>query len=42
MARARAAAKRSGEEVNLTEIPDLGRQRDHSILEVDEALDRLA
>jgi RNA polymerase sigma-70 factor (ECF subfamily) len=42
MARARAAAKRSGEEVNLTEIPDLGRQPDHSILEMDEALDRLA
>lgn len=42
MARARAAEKRSAmQEVQLTEIPDLGRQPDESLLAMDEALDRL-
>ena len=41
MARARAANKRSGEEVNLAEIPDLGSRPDRSLLVMDEALQRL-
>ena len=42
LARARAAEKRSAmQEVQLTEIPDLGRQPDESLLAMDEALDRL-
>src|SRR5689334_19717748 len=42
-ARARAAEKRSaGEEVALTEIPDLGHQPDGALLAMDEALERLA
>jgi RNA polymerase sigma factor (TIGR02999 family) len=43
MARARASKKRSGAgEVNLAEIPDLGRQPNRSLLIMDEALTRLA
>jgi len=42
LARARATAKRGAvEEVQLTEIPDLGHQGDESILAMDEALERL-
>lgn len=42
-ARARATAKRSAlEEVQLAEIPDLGRHPDESLLIMDEALQRLA
>lgn len=42
LARARAAEKRSAmQEVQLTEIPDLGRQPDESLLVMDEALGRL-
>src|SRR5262245_18721055 len=41
MARARAAAKRRGAEVPLTEIPELGQQPDHSLLLIEDALDRL-
>ena len=42
-ARARATEKRSAiEEVQLAEIPDLGRQPDESLLAMDEALERLA
>jgi RNA polymerase sigma-70 factor, ECF subfamily len=42
-ARARATAKRgSMEEVRITEIGDLGRQPDESLLVIDEALERLA
>lgn len=43
VARARSTAKRSAmEEVQLAEIPDLGRQPDESLLIMDEALERLA
>ena len=43
MARARSAAKRSAsDEVQLTDIPDVGQQADESLLVMDEALDRLA
>ena len=43
MARARAAEKRSAiEEIQLTEIPDLGRQPDRSLLATSDALDELA
>ncbi|HUI58050.1 MAG TPA: ECF-type sigma factor [Bryobacteraceae bacterium] len=43
LARARAAEKRSArEEVQLAEIPDIGRQPDASLLVMDEALARLA
>src|SRR5215813_4039751 len=41
MARARATEKRSGAEVPLTEIPELGRQPDHSLLLIEDALERL-
>jgi RNA polymerase sigma factor (TIGR02999 family) len=42
LARARCRAKRSAmQEVELTEIPDLGRQPDESLLFMDEALERL-
>jgi RNA polymerase sigma factor (TIGR02999 family) len=41
LARARATEKRSGAEVPLTEIPELGRQPDHSLLLIDDALERL-
>src|SRR5262249_32278559 len=41
MARARATEKRSGAEVRLTEIPDLGRQPDTALLLIDHALDQL-
>jgi RNA polymerase sigma-70 factor (ECF subfamily) len=42
-ARARATEKRSAmEEVQLAEIPDLGRKPDESLLVMDEALERLA
>ena len=41
MARSRAAEKRSGAEVPLTEIPELGRQPDHSLLLIEDALERL-
>jgi RNA polymerase sigma factor (TIGR02999 family) len=41
MARARATKKRSGAEVPLTEISELGRQSDHSLLLIDDALERL-
>jgi RNA polymerase sigma factor (TIGR02999 family) len=41
MARARAAEKRRGAEVPLTEIPELGRQPDHSLLLIEDALERL-
>jgi RNA polymerase sigma factor (TIGR02999 family) len=42
-ARARTAAKRhGGAEVALTDIPDLGRQSDVTLLALDEALERLA
>src|SRR5436190_10221609 len=42
-ARARATEKRSGmEEVQLAEIPDLGKQPDESLLVMDDALERLA
>jgi RNA polymerase sigma-70 factor (ECF subfamily) len=41
MARARATEKRSGAEVPLTEIPELGRKHDHSLLLIDDALERL-
>ena len=43
LARARATEKRSAlQEVQLAEIPDLGRQPDESLLVMDEALERLA
>lgn len=42
LARARSRQKRSGEEVPLTDIPDLGGRLDESILAMDEALDRLS
>jgi RNA polymerase sigma-70 factor (ECF subfamily) len=43
LARARATEKRSAmEQVQLAEIPDLGRQPDESLLVMDEALERLA
>jgi RNA polymerase sigma-70 factor (ECF subfamily) len=43
LARARSREKRGAmEEVQLAEIPDLGRQPDESLLVMDEALDRLA
>ena len=43
LARARATEKRSAmEEVQLSEIPDLGRQPDESLLVMDEALEKLA
>jgi len=41
MARARATEKRSGAEIPLTEIPELGRQPDLSLLMIDDALERL-
>lgn len=42
LARARATEKRSAmQEVQLTEIPELGRQPDSSLLVMDEALERL-
>src|SRR5262245_43647496 len=42
MARARTAEKRrAAGEVQLTEIPDLGRQPDRSLLAIDDALERL-
>jgi len=41
MARARARVKRSGAEVRLTEIPDLGRQPDRALLLIDQALEEL-
>ena len=41
MARARATEKRSGAEIPLTEITELGRQPDFSILLIDDALERL-
>lgn len=42
LARARATAKRGAlQEVQLAEIPDLGRQGDESLLVMDEALERL-
>lgn len=41
MARARATEKRSGEEVRLTDIPDLGRQPDRTLLAMNDALERL-
>ena len=40
MARARSTEKRSGE-MQVTDLPDLGRQSDVSLLAVDEALERL-
>jgi RNA polymerase sigma-70 factor, ECF subfamily len=43
LARTRATAKRSAlEEVQLAEIPDLGRQPDEALLALDEALEKLA
>src|SRR5260370_16218987 len=43
LARARSREKRSAmQEVQLTEIPELGRQPDESLLVMDELLDRLA
>jgi RNA polymerase sigma factor (TIGR02999 family) len=43
LARARASQKRSAmEEVPLTDVPDMGRRPDESLLIMDEALDRLA
>jgi len=43
LARARAAEKRDAmKEVQLAEIPDVGRQSDQSLLILDEALERLA
>jgi RNA polymerase sigma factor (TIGR02999 family) len=43
LARTRATAKRSAmEEVQLAEIPDLGRQPDETLLALDEALEKLA
>jgi RNA polymerase sigma factor (TIGR02999 family) len=42
LARARATEKRSAmQEVSFAEIPDLGRQPDESLLEMEEALERL-
>ena len=41
LARARSREKRKGVEVSLTEIPDLGRRPDESLLVMDEALERL-
>jgi RNA polymerase sigma factor (TIGR02999 family) len=42
-ARSRAAAKRSAsEEIQLAELPDIGRQPDKSLLAIDDALERLA
>jgi RNA polymerase sigma-70 factor (ECF subfamily) len=42
LARARSREKRSAVEVvSLTEIPDIGRQPDESLLAMDDALDRL-
>ena len=41
MARARMTEKRSGTEVPLTKIPELGRQADHSLLLIGDALERL-
>jgi len=43
MARARATVKRSAmEQVELADIPDLGREPDKTLILMDEALDRLA
>jgi len=43
LARARRTEKRSGmEEVQLADVPDVGRQSDESLLVMDEALRRLA
>lgn len=41
MARARATEKRSGAEVSLTEVPELVRQPNHSLLLIHDALERL-
>jgi RNA polymerase sigma factor (TIGR02999 family) len=41
LARARTTEKRGGPEVALTEIPELGRQPDRSLLLIDDALQRL-
>jgi len=42
MARARSAEKRGhGRQVELTDIPDLGRQPDESLLRMEEALKKL-
>src|SRR5215510_14153801 len=41
MARARMAEKRSGTEIPLTEISELGGQADHSLLLIGDALERL-
>jgi RNA polymerase sigma factor (TIGR02999 family) len=42
MARARATGKRSGVEVQLTEIPDAGPPRDGGLLLIDQALEKLS
>jgi RNA polymerase sigma-70 factor (ECF subfamily) len=42
MARARATGKRSGVEVQLTEIPDAGPPRDGALLLIDQALEKLS
>jgi len=42
MARARSAEKRQGQQVHLTEIPDLGRQPDETLLRMEDALQKLA
>jgi RNA polymerase sigma factor (TIGR02999 family) len=41
MARARTTEKRRGAPVPLTEIPELGEQSDHSLMLIDDALERL-
>jgi RNA polymerase sigma factor (TIGR02999 family) len=41
MARARAREKRRGAAVPLTEIPELGRQPDQSLVQIGDALERL-
>lgn len=42
-ARSRSACKRSAaQEIQLAELPDIGRQPDKSLLAIDEALERLA
>jgi len=42
LARARAADKRSGVEIQLADLPDIGRDPDESIRMMDDALERLA
>jgi RNA polymerase sigma-70 factor (ECF subfamily) len=42
MARARSAEKRKGQQVHLTEMPDLGSQPDESLLRMEDALQKLA